>query len=430
MIEINSQPAKPLNPVLAGIYGAIVALGCAYALSYVFAHFGLGVLGAYEAEQAPLASRDSEVFRRAALNLYAAQHVTLWGSGGIAGSVGDAFPGRLFASLTLPITLWTIIPVMALLLAGYVVAASRRDTSRWGMLLPAMSGGLLYALVLAALSGVVRAKIGSFAMPEIGGFSANPPSLTFRPEVTSVLVFGCGFGLLFTYIGGLIAVRSNERNYQPGKWWTSAKATILAALIVQVLMLAMAFVWLALGSRRADDRVESGRIVEMIPSAIGIAYVMANGAVLQADLESRVRFEQHIQKTIGARMSLYKGIVEEERGKVSRKPAPLRVTIPVAILTAIGFAFAGWLAVRWGARGGSLPTAGRIAIIHTFYLVVLAVLCSMELVQSDSLTTATIIIRPMIDRWIFCSFAAVFVLSMIGTYLASRRVVSFRAHSI
>jgi len=430
MIKINGKLVKPLNPVLAGIYGAIVALGCAYALSYVFAHLGLGVLGAYESGRATLAYRDLEVFGRAALNLYAAQHVTLFGRGDIAGSVGDAFPGRLFASLTLPITLWTIIPVIALLLAGYVAAASRRDTSRWGMLLPAMSGGVMYALVLAALSGVVRAKIGSFAMPEIGGFSANPPALTFRPEVTSVLVFGCGFGLLFTYIGGLIAVRSNERDYQPGKWWTSAKATISAVLIVQVLILATACVWLATGSRRANGRVEGGRIIEMIPSAVGIAYLMANGAVLQADLESRIRFEQHTRKTIGAKMSLYKGIVEEERGKVSRKPAPLRVTIPVAILTAIGFAFAGWLAVRWGARGGSLPTAGRIAIIHTLYLVVLAVLCSMELVQSDSLTTATIIIRPMVDRWIFYSFASVFVLSTFGAYLASRRAVSLSSRSI
>lgn len=430
MIDINNQPAKPLNPILAGIYGAIVALGCAYALSYVFAHFGLGVLRASEAGQATLASHNSEVFGRAALNLYAAQHVTLFGRGDIASSVGDAFPVRLFASLTLPITVWTIIPVFALLLAGYVTALSRRNTGRWGMLLPAMSAGLLYALTLAALSGVARAKIGSFVMPEIGGFSANPPPLTFRPEGTSVLAFVCGFGLLFTYLGGLIAVRSNERGSEPGKWWASAKAAVLAALVVQVLMLVTVGVLLASGSRRADDRVEGERIVEMIPSTVGVAYLMANGATLQADLESRVRSEQPTRKTFGARISLYKGIVKEERGKISKKPVPLQATIPVAVLAALGFVLAGWLAVRWGARGGSLPTAGRIAIIHTPYLIVLAVLCSMKLVQSDPLTVTTITVRPMVDLlWIFYSFAAVFVLSMVGAHLANRRVVSFRAHS-
>jgi len=413
---MDERAARPLNPVLAAVYCAIVALVVGYALSYVLTRFGFGVVSAPgDSTHGPA------VFARAGLNLYAAQRVTLVGRGSVPGAPGSEAALDVFAHLTVPLTVWAAVPAIALLLAGYLSAATQVGKSRSRMALPAVSGGLLYAWVLTGLSHVVRARIESFVVPDIGGISANPPSIVFHPSAGSTLLLAGAFGLVFTYLGALIAVREGARGSEPGKWWAAAKAAMIAALAVQVLMLSAAGIWLASQPRRADDTTDGRRIIEMVPAIAGIAYAMVHGANLTSVVESRLRSDGATRRTFYADMSLYSGTRQEQLGKRSVRGAPLRVAVPAAALTALAVVLAGWLAVRWGSGGGSLPTAVRLALIHTFYLAAPVALCRLQLVQGDPLAVSTIALSLGVGWWMVLSFLGVLVFSMIGAHLAGRR---------
>lgn len=413
---MDDRAARPLNPVLAAVYGALVALVVGYALSYLFTRYGLGVVGATESMNAGPA-----VFARAGLNLYAAQHVTLVGQGEVRGVVDAGVPVEVSALLTVPITVWAAIPAIALLIAGYLSASARTGTSRWRMIVPAVVGGLIYAAVLAVCSRVVQARIESFVVPDIGGVSANPPDIAFHPSAGSALLFAGAFGVVFTCLGALIAARAGTRDSEPGRWWVAGKVAVVVALAVQVLMMAVAGVWLASQPRRADAAPEGRRVVEMMPAIAGIAYAMVHGANLVSSVESHMRPRGAAQRTLYADMSLYSGTKQEQLGRESGREAPLRVAIPVAALTALVMVLAGWLAVRWGSRGGSLPTALRLASVHTLYLAALVAVCRLQLVQGDPLAISTIALRLSVGWWLLFSFLGVLVLSMIGAHLAGSR---------
>ncbi len=418
MLNTQDKAAEPTNAAVAAAYGALVALLVAYALSYVLTHFGLGVVSASGKPDFGPA-----VFARAGLNLYASQHITLVGEGRAAPTPGAGAPARTSGSIALPITVWAAMPILALLVGGYSAGKSRALSGRWGMIVPAAAGGVVYALVLAALSYVVQARIDDFVMPRFGGIDANPPDVLFHPSASSTILFAGGFGVVFSYLGALIAVRAHViEGPHPGRFWPSVKAAVGMAIVVQLLMLIAAGAWFLTKGKPSNGRAQQTRIVEILPAATGIAYTMINGATVVGGVKSRLEFDKSTHRTFYGRANLYDGVRTEQLGRRTSTQLPSRVVWPVALVTGLAVLAAGALAVRSGARGGSVPVGLQIAAAHTAYVAALVVLCGQELMQKDPVSVSTIVIRPTFGIWLLFSFLAVAVLATVGAHLQGMRV--------
>lgn len=416
MNAAHMRSDRAANPIAAALYGALVALVIAYGACYLFAGLGYGVVsGAGEPER-----HGPAALARASLNLYAVQHITLVGSGKLSSGLGE--PERVTAEIALPVTLWAAIPAIALIIGGYAAARRRAPSDRWSAVLPAFLGGIIYAAVLAGFSRLLNVEIDSFVMPEFEGVTPHPPQVPFHPALKSTVIYGAGFGVVFTYLGALVALRGGRRDYGPGRWWASFKAVILVAAALQLLIMGGLYGWVVSKSD-LDERSDgsSSRIAELLPAAAGMGYALIHGATLTSAAESRVPAMDLNRRLFYARVSPYGGTEREDRGEVTRKAFPLGALAAVMAVGGIAAIVMGFLAVRWGSRDGSIPTALRVALIHGAYLAALVGLCNMTLVYTDPTAVSRVSIELAYGRWILLSMAAVSALSLLGAMVAGGR---------
>jgi hypothetical protein len=408
LIGLHQRAPRALNPVLAAISGALLALVIGYACSYVLTRYGMGVVG----------GRGDRVFgpgvfARSGLNLCALQHMALVGVGEVTDTLGNT--SKLTASIVLPMTVWVVVPIVSLMIGGWCAARSRALGGRRAMTGAAVAGGLLYGIALAIAARWVEARLDTFLLPEISGISANPPQIAFRPSERSALVLGCGFGTVFSYLGALIAARSRARASAPGKWWACGKAVVVTALVVELLIACAVFVFAV--ARRNAEAESNPRIVEMLPTAAGLGYAMIYGATLVSSVESGFLSQKTASRPFYVEINAYGGVTRENEHKVSPVPAWVGCLV-VGIVAAF---VSGRLAVRWGSRDGSLPTAWRTALLHTAYVALLAALCGMLLRQADPVSSTTLQVGAHFGGTILISFGGVLLFSFLGAHTANKR---------
>jgi len=393
---------KKANPVTAVLYGVVVTLVVGYGLSYLAGRVGMGVI------TGP-ASVERNAFTLAGLNLYASQHITLMGSG-----ISPGETARIHATMTFPVTLWAVIPALALMIGGFVAARVRTASGRWGMIGAALAAGVIYAAVLAGFAGLVSAKFISSAIPAVQGWEVNPPDIPFRPSVVGTLIDGSLFAIVFSYLGGLIAARDGPGPSFPGKWWACAKAVVIVGLTIQALMALGLWTWFATSSRlREEDRWAQPKFAQMLPTAAGMGYALVHGATLSCAAVP-VNFPS---ASYAADMQLYRGIAVREQDKTTHKPLGRWVWI-AALIGAIAALASGRLAVRLGSRDGSLPTAARITILQSAYIGVIMLMCSMGWGIAGQ---SSVSIGPRYDSAMLFAGAGILVLSLVGAHLANRR---------
>lgn len=391
------------NPFAAALYGVVASLAVGYALSYLFGRAGMGVItgpGHWDGKNA---------FTLAGLSFYASQHISLIGSGILP---GDTSP--IHAAITLPITIWAAIPAFALMVGGFVAARVRGPAGRWGMLAGALGSGIIYAAVLVVCARFVSATFVSTAIPAVQGFELNPPDIRFQPSVLSALLYGSLFGLAFSYLGGLIAVRSVRGEEIAGKWWACAKAVVIVGLTIQLLMAIGLWAWFTMNSRLSeDDRSAQPKLAQMLPTAAGMGYVLVHAARLSAAAVP-VNFPSAAYR---ANLNLYCGATVRSGDKTTSKPLGPYVWI-AALIGAIAVFASGRLAVRLGSRDGSLPTATRITILQSAYIGVIMLMCAMGwgIAGQSSVTVA-----PRFDTTLFYAAGGVFVLALAGAHWTNRR---------
>ena len=279
----------------------------------------------------------------------------------------------------------------------------------------AVLSGIVYALALAVAARWAQARIDTFLMPEIGGAAPNPPQISFRPSTESALAFCAGFGIVFSYVGGLIAVRTKAVERVRTKWWACCKGAIAAALVVQILIAGSALAWsLGKGRPKGDERP---RIVEMLPTAAGLGYAMIHGADLISSVESRFIASKSVQRAFFARVNLYTGVTQDN----SHKATPRAVWIVGLLVGICASILCGVLAVRWGSRDGSLPTGLRSAFLTTMYVAAMIRLCSVELAQANPVASSVIQVKALFTPGLILSFVGVVIFSLLGAHLAGRR---------
>lgn len=391
------------NPIAAATCGAVVSLLLCYALSYFLTCLRLGIVSDH-------AAWDSRrTFMLAGLNVYACQHVPLTGSG-----IPPGYDQHIRAFITLPLTLWAMIPVVALVTGGWVCARCRLDAGRRGMVASALLCGAIYAGVLAGLAGVVSARFESTAIPAVSGFELIPPDIEFRPSIGGALAYGLLFGIVFSYLGALPATRSSSETYVRGKWWACAKAVLIVAVVLQLLICGAALGWFAAQAEsEGADGLTQPKAVGILPTVTGVGYALLHGAQLSA----RAVPELMPSQAYSLRFGLYRGIEANDRGKISRKPTSPWIWI-AAVIAALAIVATGRLAVKFGSRDGSLPAALRVTLVHSAYLAVTMALCRAGWGIAGQLL---VVIGPEYDSDMLVEVACVFLLALVGAHWANRR---------
>ena len=389
---------------MAALYGVVVSLLCAYGISYLCEYLGVGAvsIGAEHVQRS---------LSVAALNLYACQHVGLVG----VGRLGDM--GLVHAVVNLPLTLWAVIPAFSLTIGGLIAARTQTSRGRWGMVGSALISGAAYAVILTVAARFISAKFTAAALPSVStpGMSTafNPLDIPFKPSTLGAFGYGCLFGLVFSYLGALLAVRG-IRGEQVGKWWACAKAVVVVGLVMQLILLVVGGAWIMMSSRySALDSATKPKYIQVIPTVTGIAYTLVfGGNVSYCAVPSAIPSAAR-----GSEISLYSGTTTREGEKTTHRPATKFAWV-AALIAAVMALLTGRLAVKYGSRDGSLPTAIRVTIAQVAFLAILVKLCWMGWGVSGQFS---LFAGAGGDWTLAVSAIGVFVFALIGAHHAHLR---------
>lgn len=417
--------SKPVNPIVAAMYGAVVALAIAYGLFFFLLRVGI----ANVSSPGTAMEYGGPAFARAGLNLCAAQHAELVGSGSVSGVAATVAKAK--AKVLLPLNVWAIIPVAALFVSGYAAGKLRSGTGRFGVIAPALLGAIIYAGVLAALSRLFAATIASAALPSAGGVEFAPPDFRFYPGAGSAFITAVVFGVIFTYIGSHYAAGEASRRAGVNRWWICGKSIIPFALILQLIFGIASQAWLISKTGPENPEGPAGKgVVAFQPTVAGIAYGLINGATLQAGVVSKTNIGSGEKKPFAANVNLYKGLSTYNQGQKTFKKLPTAVYAGLGIMALLALA-AGALAVRWGSRDGALPTAFRIGVIYALYMCLVMFLSSLSwqsIMKAGPIEASSgVSIKLIYDPTMLASTFGVFIMALIGAFIASRRYVTGRS---
>jgi hypothetical protein len=154
----------------------------------------------------------------------------------------------------------------------------------------------------------------------------------------------------------------------------------------------------------------------MLPTVSAIGYALIQGATLRAGIETRMPGSDTTYRPDES-INLYRGVSRQDDEREYHRPIP-KAAYLLLIVPALAVFLAGRLGVRWGARGGSLPTAARIVVIHTAYVSVLMLLSSIG--WGEHYTNYAAFIAPRCDMLMLVSAVVVFVLAFAGAAMAGR----------
>ena len=407
--------SRPANCAYAAAVAVILALIVGYSFTLLLTHFGFGIITS--PERAP---RWPGTLQRAALSYYASQHVMLEGSGKVDDVFGET--ANVSAAITLPLTVWALVPALGLLLGGFVAGRMRRECGRFSMVAPALIGAAVYGASLAALTPWVRAILDKSTLPAVKGVEFSPPQILFSPSQNSTLVFASIFGFLFLYLGAVLTVKVALGDGFRAKWWNCAKGVLFTVLPLQILLATGLMVWYFTSVPRKD--APGLRFAQMLPSVSGIAYLAAFGADIEAGVET-IASNGNKAYPLQVSANSYNGITRQDISSKSNKPVPAAVLAFVGLIAFVVM-LSGWLAVRLGSQDGSLPTALRVTIIYGLYLVLLMLFCNIKLSVSDSFSTSIVSLSATYAPTMLYSLGGALVLSFISAFAAGRKYTSLR----
>ncbi len=394
------RQGKQLNLILAAFLGAAAAVIVGLAGSYLTSRWAGLVEG--------------PAICRGLANFYAIAHVPMVSSGTLGGE-------KIRAVISLPVTVWIVVPILALIIGGGVAARLRRPGSRWDVAACAGLAAVLYAIMLAALSQVAYAGISPAALPAVQGAEFNPPNLPFHPDLVGTVVSGIVFGLVGLYLGALLAVRGDRRLKASGEWWACLKAVVCVAIVGQLVLAGL--VCLVIPGRSPASRgLPGGQVVRMLPTVTGMGTALLYGADLKCGMESSSQTSAPI-RSFYLRANLYGGLTRNDTSKKSHKSLPV-VAVVAAIFAAVLAAAAGWLAVRWGSSGASLLTALRVTAIDMVYVAVLVWACSLGWESNVSALgvagSSRVFATPAYGFVMLPAAVGIIVFSLAGAHLADR----------
>jgi len=400
---------RPGNHLAAVVVGTLVATTVLLAGSYLLTRFGVGLFGSEAQRIAGI-----ETIKRAGLNAFAVQCISLSGAGSISSGAGE--PEAVRAWVALPVTVWMCLPFLALIVGGYCGGCVRRCDSVAGAVSLCCFLAVAYGAALAMLSLVISAQMDAGLLPEIGGVTVSPPMIDFSPSFWSTLGYGVLYGMMFSYLGVAAALRRTRPSSAPGQWWVSGKSVVTICAVISVLFGAV------LSVRMLGDREESGaRWLEMVPAACGIAYSMLYGGSAVGRVTSEITALDRQTRPLYARAGLYTGLQRSDDNARSVKPFGAGVLAGGIVVAFLASLFSGFFAVKWGSRDGSLPTACRVLVVQIGCLLVLALSCRLAITSASSFSSTSVYVGIAFGPISVIGLAVSFLSSMLGASIATSR---------
>lgn len=389
------------SAVSAAVFGGLTAVFIAYGLC------AAGVMGRFANVTAPAAFCPGWAgLTRAAVNLYVMQHVSVRGL-----MVVDSI--KYSDAITLPLTIWVIIPAIAVFFGGYGAGIRRRNAGASAAILAGVGAGVVYALLLIALSPLFKTIIDPSALPSMQGISFNPnPKMLMGPSLLSSVVYTGFTGVLFGFLGGKMASRNLDALNQPGKWWACAKSVIIAGKVVLLILISIYGFWVfrQIPNEKLQD-TSRWQLFTYAPAVSCLGYSAMNGEDILWSLTSSL----DSSSGFGGRVNIYRGTVDAAR-PAEVKPFSAGVTAIAAAVMALASFFMGALAVRWGSRDGSVLTAARIAVIAALYLLTINLLSWFGWSSAIGSVQAKLAVIPVFTKETFYTLAGIFFFSLMGAH--------------
>ena len=224
----------------------------------------------------------------------------------------------------------------------------------------------------------------------------------------------CGiFAVISTYLGAILALRLSPEPSIAGKWWSCAKAVFATGLIVQLLVAATGLVLFA-RSEGVEEETQA-KFIQILPTVAGVGYALVHGAELSYEATPTAMPSAGYAGSI----QLYRGSEAERGGETSRRQLGGYVWIAAVLAGFVAFA-AGRLAVKWGSRDGSLPTAVRIVILQAAYMAVILWSCGLGWGIAGQFRA---LVQLRYDAAMLIVAFGVLVLALFGAHWANRRYV-------
>jgi hypothetical protein len=413
---VGSTYPKLGNPVTAVVGGALIAVVVLLAGSYLLTRFGIGLFGSDAPRLAGV-----EMVKRAGLNAFAVQCVSLVGSGSVSSGVGGSEAVR--GTIALPVTCWMVLPFVALLVGGYAAGCLRRCDSIASAVWLSFFFAVTYGVILAVLSRLVSAQMNSGLLPEISGVTVSPPRIDFSPGFWSSLGHGWMYGMVFAYLGVLASLRRSWLTFEPGQWWVSGKSVVVVCLVIS-------FVFGAVLSVRVLSSQEVGGVrgLEMVPAACGIAYTLSYGASAIGDVSSEITAVRRQTHPLAARAGLYSGLNRNDDNGKSVKPFGAGVMLGGALVAIVASFIAGFLAVKWGSRDGALPTACRVLVVQIGCLLLLALSCRLAITSTSQLSSTSVYVGIGFGWMMVPALIVSFLAAMVSAGIAASRGAGLEAY--
>lgn len=379
-------------------------------LSAVFIAYGLsaaGVIGCFANVTAPAAICPGWAgLLRAAVNLYVMQHVFVSGS-----MVADSV--KYSDSVSLPLTIWVIIPILAIVIGGYCAGIRRRSAGASAAILAGTGAGVVYAIVLTALSSLFKTTIDHSALPSLQGFSFNPnEKMLMGPTILSAAVHTGLFGICFGFSGGMLASGRLSALSQPNKWWACAKPVIVIGTVAHFILMLVYGYWVFWGIQTEQlQDTPRWQVFTLSPAITSLVFSAISGETISGSLTSSTESSSGF----GGTANIYRGTSDAaEPGGV--RPFPLSIAAIAAAGSILASFLMGGLAVRWGSRDGSIHTAARIVIIATVCLLITNLLSGFGWNSAVGDIQMKLAIKPQFARETFFIFAGIFLFSLTGAH--------------
>jgi hypothetical protein len=217
------------NPLVGGIIGAVAAVLACIVLTFAFLLLvGSAINSTFAGQSGSVSALIGSSLTGNLLNFVALEHhATLALSSSAAGISATV-------NITLPLTTLLIIPALALMLGGYIAAATDYSNQMRFVIGRAAAVGPFYGALLALIMALFGTQSASSDV--LLGTSA---SYSFGPTWPTVLLYGVLWGILFSALGGFIKLF--------GSRWRAGAVSFLAqqsqAPWVAGLMGALPWAW-------------------------------------------------------------------------------------------------------------------------------------------------------------------------------------------
>jgi hypothetical protein len=337
-----------------------------------------------------------------------------------------------------PFTLFGLIPVIALVLGGYIAAWPFRGGSAWKS---ALSGALIapfYVFLALILRPFFTVDMTPYQDVQLGPFALPP--VTLGAAFLSALWYSAIFAVVFGGLGGMRTGLSEgwlrglvTRSIAFPGWLRGALAAFIVAQVAFTLVL-IVLVGEMLIMRRAvllrHNAYQPAAVAgfALAPTAAGIGYYFLQGARIEAGSATDIG-ESGLSTRVSA--DIFFGAREVTTSRLNGVQVESQ-RLPLPSLTYLGLAFIGlvfFVAGQIAARTSTSPQSGwrlalGIALAHIALLLLLAPLYSASI--ATTWQAAEQIGRTVISYgfalWslLIFPFIVAFVFSLIGTLTAPR----------